>query len=79
VLISAIPPTFMKSERHPDGLPKEVVDSTAMLPRNTAHSFIMTLLSRLWLQPPGAARCVVPVGNLIPLVREAESRNASAS
>ena len=44
MLISAIPPTFMKSERHPDGLPKEVVDSTAMLPRNTAHSFIMTYL-----------------------------------
>jgi non-heme chloroperoxidase len=27
VLISAIPPTFMKSERNPDGVPKEVVDS----------------------------------------------------
>ena len=26
VLISAIPPTFMKSERNPDGVPKEVVD-----------------------------------------------------
>ena len=27
VLISAIPPTFMKSERNPDGVPKDVVDS----------------------------------------------------
>jgi non-heme chloroperoxidase len=27
VLISAIPPTFMKSARNPDGVPKEVVDS----------------------------------------------------
>jgi pimeloyl-ACP methyl ester carboxylesterase len=26
VLISAIPPTFMQSERNPDGVPKEVVD-----------------------------------------------------
>jgi non-heme chloroperoxidase len=26
VLISAIPPTFMKSDRNPDGVPKEVVD-----------------------------------------------------
>jgi non-heme chloroperoxidase len=26
VLISAIPPTFQKSERNPDGVPKEVVD-----------------------------------------------------
>jgi non-heme chloroperoxidase len=26
VLISAIPPTFMKSERNPDGVPKEIVD-----------------------------------------------------
>jgi non-heme chloroperoxidase len=26
VLISAIPPTFMKSERNPDGVPREVVD-----------------------------------------------------
>jgi non-heme chloroperoxidase len=26
VLISSIPPTFMKSERNPDGVPKEVVD-----------------------------------------------------
>jgi non-heme chloroperoxidase len=26
VLISAIPPTFMKSERNPDGMPKEVAD-----------------------------------------------------
>ena len=26
VLISAIPPTFMKSTRNPDGVPKEVVD-----------------------------------------------------
>ena len=26
VLISAIPPAFMKSERNPDGVPKEVVD-----------------------------------------------------
>src|ERR1700733_12547041 len=27
VLISAIPPTFMKSARNPDGVPKEVVDA----------------------------------------------------
>jgi non-heme chloroperoxidase len=27
VLISAIPPTFMQSERNPDGVPKAVVDS----------------------------------------------------
>ena len=27
VLISAIPPTFMQSERNPDGVPKQVVDS----------------------------------------------------
>src|SRR6201996_3175824 len=27
VLISAIPPTFMKSEKNPDGVPKEVVDN----------------------------------------------------
>ena len=27
VLISAIPPTFMQSERNPDGVPREVVDS----------------------------------------------------
>src|SRR4051812_5209040 len=27
VLISAIPPTFMKSARNPDGVPKDVVDS----------------------------------------------------
>jgi non-heme chloroperoxidase len=27
VLISSIPPTLMKSERNPDGVPKEVVDS----------------------------------------------------
>ncbi len=26
VLISAIPPTFMQSERNPDGVPKAVVD-----------------------------------------------------
>jgi non-heme chloroperoxidase len=26
ILISSIPPTFMKSERNPDGVPKEVVD-----------------------------------------------------
>ena len=26
VLISAIPPAFMKSDRNPDGVPKEVVD-----------------------------------------------------
>ena len=26
VLISAIPPTFMKSDRNPDGVPREVVD-----------------------------------------------------
>jgi non-heme chloroperoxidase len=26
VLISAIPPTFMKSDKNPDGVPKEVVD-----------------------------------------------------
>src|SRR3984885_1943445 len=26
VLISAIPPTFMKSEKNPDGVPKEAVD-----------------------------------------------------
>src|SRR6202021_3968312 len=26
VLISAIPPLFMKTERNPDGVPKEVVD-----------------------------------------------------
>ncbi|WP_158749275.1 alpha/beta fold hydrolase [Acidobacterium sp. S8] len=27
VLISSIPPTFMKSEKNPDGVPKEIVDS----------------------------------------------------
>src|ERR1700733_546377 len=28
VLISAVPPLFMKTERNPDGVPKEVVDGS---------------------------------------------------
>jgi non-heme chloroperoxidase len=44
VLISAIPPTFMKSATNPDGVPKEVVDD---IHNGTAyHSFTKTSRSR---------------------------------
>jgi non-heme chloroperoxidase len=38
VLISAIPPLFMKTDKNPDGVPKEVVDAFATAPQITVHS-----------------------------------------
>ena len=47
VLISSIPPTFMQSERNPDGVPKEVVDGhPATAPPFTARNSIRTSPSR---------------------------------
>jgi non-heme chloroperoxidase len=43
VLISAIPPTFMKSERNPDGVPKEVVDGIRDGTANHRSQFYMDI------------------------------------
>jgi non-heme chloroperoxidase len=43
VLISAIPPTFMKSERNPDGVPKEVVDAIRDGTANHRSQFYMDI------------------------------------
>jgi pimeloyl-ACP methyl ester carboxylesterase len=42
VLISAVPPLFMKTERNPDGVPKEVVDGIRDGTANTVHSSTKT-------------------------------------
>jgi non-heme chloroperoxidase len=43
VLISAIPPTFMKSERNPDGVPKEVVDGIRNGTANQRSQFYLDI------------------------------------
>ena len=55
VLISAIPPTFMKSERNPDGVPKEVVDGLRDGTANHRSQFYMDITMPFYgFNRPGA-------------------------
>ena len=56
VLISAIPPTFMKSERNPDGVPKEVVDGIRDGTANHRSQFYKDITMPFYgFNRPGAA------------------------
>src|SRR5258708_10464990 len=56
VLISAIPPTFMKSDRNPDGVPKEVVDGIRDGTANHRSQFYKDITMPFYgFNRPGAA------------------------
>ena len=56
VLISSIPPTFMKSERNPDGVPKEVVDGIRDGTANHRSQFYKDITMPFYgFNRPGAA------------------------
>jgi non-heme chloroperoxidase len=66
VLISAITPTFQKSERNPDGIPKEVVDGRRDGTANHRSQFYKDItMPVLRLQPPGRDRLRVHSRQLV--------------